>query len=81
MTIPFIRGPYPSYTHGTDETVEYYDDANTVKAVAKDFLVYMGAMPESEKNSWYVSMTEGAENGISVLWASKGLEIAQTTLS
>merc|ERR550539_345053 len=47
--------------------------------MAKDFLVYLGAITESEKPDWYVSMTEGAEQGIEVLWAAKALEIARTT--
>ncbi len=63
VTFPLERGPYPAYTHGTDETVELYDDANSAKALAKDFLVYLGAITESEKTDWYVSMTEGAEQG------------------
>ena len=56
-----------------------YDDASSAKALAKDFLVYLGAITESEKANWYVSMTEGAEQGIQVLWAAMALEIAQTT--
>lgn len=79
VKFPVERGPYPSYTHGTDETVEMYDDASTAKAYAKDFLVYLGAITESEKSDWYVSMTEGAEQGIEILWAAKALEIAQST--
>ena len=74
-----MRGPYPAYTHGTDETEEMYDDASSAKALAKDFLVYLGAITESEKADWYVSMTEGAEQGIQILWAAQALEIAQTT--
>ncbi len=79
VKFPFRRGPYPRYTYDTDETTALLDDASTAKAVAKDFLVYLGAMSASEKSLWYVSMTEGAEAGISILWAAKALEIAQTT--
>jgi hypothetical protein len=79
VKFPLERGPYPSYTHGTDETTSMYDDASSAKAYAKDFLVYLGAITENERDNWYVSMTEGAEQGIEILWAAKALEIAQTT--
>lgn len=71
VVFPLTRGPYPSYPHGLDgdETSDYIqDDAKTAKAVAKDFLVYMGAITEEAKDDWLVSMTEGAENGIQMLW-------------
>ena len=71
VVFPLTRGPYPSYPHGLDgdETSDYIeDDAKTAKAVAKDFLVYIGAITEAAKNDWLVSMTEGAENGIQMLW-------------
>lgn len=71
VVFPLTRGPYPSYAHGLngDETNEYIqDDAKTAKAVAKDFLVYIGAIKEEAKGDWLVSMTEGAENGIQMLW-------------
>jgi hypothetical protein len=82
VVFPLTRGPYPSYPHGLDgdETSDYIqDDAKTAKAVAKDFLVYIGAITEAAKDDWLVSMTEGAENGIQMLWAGKALEIARTT--
>mmetsp|Transcript_15965 Transcript_15965/g.24859 ORF Transcript_15965/g.24859 Transcript_15965/m.24859 type:complete len:764 (-) Transcript_15965:191-2482(-) len=78
VKFPLRRGPYPSYTTGTGET-ESYDDSSSAKAVAKDFLIYLGAMPESERDDWYVSFNEGAEQGISTLWAAKALEIAKST--
>lgn len=71
VVFPLTRGPYPSYPHGLDgdETSDFVeDDAKTAKAVAKDFLVYIGAIEESAKSDWLVSMTEGAENGIQMLW-------------
>lgn len=76
---PLERGPYPSYTHGTDETEELYDDASSAKAKAKDFLEYIGAFTENERDDWYVSLNEGAEQGISFLWAAMALDIARTT--
>jgi len=79
VTFPLTRGPYPAYSHGTDETSGALDDSASAKAYAKDFLVYIGAMKESDKSDWYVGMTEGAEQGIEILWAAKALEIAQTT--
>jgi hypothetical protein len=79
VKFPLRRGPYPSYSVGVDETEDGYDDSATAKAVAKDFLIYLGAMPESERGDWYVQFTEGAEQGISMLWAAKALEIAMTT--
>ena len=81
VKLPLLRGPYPAYTHGTDETENTYDDAATAKAYAKDFLVYLGAITESEKSDLYVSMTEGAEQGIQILWAAKALEIAQVSVA
>lgn len=83
VVFPLTRGPYPSYPHGgpdADETGDYnQDDAKSAKAVAKDWLVYSGAIAEGAKDDWLVSMTEGAENGIQMLWAAKALEIARTT--
>ena len=79
VTFPLTRGPYPSYSHGTDETSGALDDSATAKAYAKDFLVYIGAWTESDKSDWYVGMTEGAEQGIEILWAAKALEIAQVS--
>mmetsp|Transcript_26693 Transcript_26693/g.40072 ORF Transcript_26693/g.40072 Transcript_26693/m.40072 type:complete len:755 (-) Transcript_26693:312-2576(-) len=77
--LPLERGPYPAYTYGTDETTELYDDSSSAKAKAKDFLVYIGAITEAEKADWYVTLNEGAEQGISYLWAAMALDIAQTT--
>jgi hypothetical protein len=71
VIFPLTRGPYPSYQHGLagDETGDVVeDDTKTAKGVAKDFLVYMGAITEEAKGDWLVSMTEGAENGIQMLW-------------
>lgn len=83
VVFPLTRGPYPSYPHGLDgdetDPDNMSDDAKTAKAVAKDFLVYLGAIQEEARDDWLVSMTEGAENGIQMLWAGKALEIAQTT--
>lgn len=80
VKLPLLRGPYPGYSHGTDETdPTVLDDTATAKAVSKDFLVYLGAMKESDRDNWYVSMTEGAEQGIQILWAAKALEIAQVS--
>ena len=75
---PLRRGPYPSYktAEGFEEAL---DDSNDAKAVALDFLVYLGAIEESAKDDWYVTINEGAEQGISTLWAAKALEIAATT--
>lgn len=80
VKLPLLRGPYPSHQHGADETdPNTLDDASSAKAVAKDFLIYLGAMRESDRDNWYVSMTEGAEQGIQILWAAKALEIAQVS--
>ena len=79
VKFPLRRGPYPSYSVGADETAGGFDDSSTAKAVAKDFLIYLGAMPESERDDWYVQFNEGAEQGISQLWAAKALEIAMST--
>jgi hypothetical protein len=79
VKFPLTRGPYPSYLIGEDETEGGFDDSATAKAVAKDFLVYLGAITEAEKDDWYVQFNEGAEQGISQLWAAKALEIAMST--
>eukprot|EP00980_Cylindrotheca_fusiformis_P004905 scaffold1041_cov121-Cylindrotheca_fusiformis.AAC.10 len=82
VIFPLTRGPYPVYQHGLngDETSDYLqDDTKTAKAVAKDFLVYLGTITENERDDWLVSFTEGAQHGIQMLWAAKALEIAQTT--
>jgi len=69
----------PSYTYGTDETTELYDDSNSAKAKTKDFLEYIGAITEAERDDWYVTLNEGAEQGIGYLWAAQALDIARTT--
>jgi hypothetical protein len=79
VKFPLTRGPYPSYLVGVDENESGFDDSSTAKAVAKDFLVYLGAITEAEKDDWYVQFNEGAEQGISQLWAAKALEIAMST--
>jgi hypothetical protein len=75
---PLRRGPYPSYktAQGYEEAL---DDSNDAKATALDFLEYLGAIPEGTGDDWYVNINEGAEQGISTLWAAKALEIAATT--
>lgn len=72
VAFPMQRGPYPSYQHGLsgDETEEGTDDAKTAKAVAKDFLEYIGALDPADRDNWLVTMTEGAENGIQMLWGT-----------
>lgn len=78
VVFPLTRGPYPSYQHGLagDETGdELMDDTKTAKGVAKDFLVYIGAITEEAKSDWLVSMTEGAENGIQMLWGAYTVDL------
>lgn len=72
VVFPMQRGPYPHYKHGIsgDETGALTDDAKTAKAVAKDFLEYIGALDPADRDNWLVSMTEGAENGIQMLWGT-----------
>jgi hypothetical protein len=83
VVFPLTRGPYPSYQHGLsgDETGDVLmDDAKTAKGVAKDFLVYIGAITEEEKSDWLVSMTEGAENGIQMLWGAYTVDLNRLLL-
>ena len=75
---PLRRGPYPSYT-AAEGYEEALDDSNDAKAVSLDFLEYLGAIPEGTQDDWYVTINEGAEQGISMLWAAKALEIAAST--
>ena len=78
IKFPFIRGPYPSYSHGSMD-VQAADDSLTAKYKAFDLLVYIEAFKESERDEWSIAMTEGAESGVVTLYASKALEIARTT--
>jgi hypothetical protein len=55
------------------------DDAHSARAMAKDFLVYLGAFTQAEVADWDVSMTEGAESGMVAAMAATALAIAQTT--
>jgi len=78
VAFPFNRGPYPQYQQGVDlETA--IDDSADARAMAKDFLVYIGAFVEEELADWDVTFTEGAESGMTHMWAGKALEIARTT--
>lgn len=77
VVFPLLRGPYPTYTYGTSG--DAFDDTASAKAHAFDFLVYLGAFKESERNDWYVAFTEGAEAGMTALFAAKALQIARTT--
>jgi hypothetical protein len=77
VVFPLLRGPYPTYTYGT--SADALDDASSAKAHAFDFLVYLDAFKESERNDWHVAFTEGAESGMAALYAAKALEIARTT--
>jgi hypothetical protein len=77
VVFPLLRGPYPTYTFGTSG--DALDDTASFKAYAFDFLVYLGAFKESERNDWYVAPTEGAESGMTSIFAAKALEIARTT--
>lgn len=63
VSFPFNRGPYPSYQYGVD-VGEAVDDSQDARAMAKDFLVYLGAFESGELDDWEVSMTEGAESGM-----------------
>ena len=75
VLLPFNRGPYPSYSwrgsHG--------DDAADLIEVQKDFLVYEGAFTATELEDFSGVGTEGAEQGMNMMWAAMALTIAQTT--
>jgi len=77
VTFPLIAGPYPAYTVGTSES--QYDDSNSAKHKAYDLLTYMEAFKEADRSKWYVTWTEGAEQGIVFSIAGMALSIAQTT--
>jgi hypothetical protein len=70
VSFPFNRGPYPAYQQGVDVS-EAFDDSNDARAMAKDFLVYLGGFTKEELSAWDVTMTEGAESGMAALWAAK----------
>lgn len=70
VSFPFNRGPYPRYDEGVplDEAI---DDSADARAAAKDLLVYIGAFEEEELDDWTVTFTEGAESGMTHIWAGK----------
>jgi len=70
VTFPFNRGPYPRYERGVDIQVAL-DDSSDARAMAKDLLVYIEGFTESELEEFEVTMTEGAEAGMVILWAAK----------
>lgn len=47
------------------------DDSSDARAMAKDLLVYIKAFTAAELVGWEVTMTEGAESGMTALWAGK----------
>ena len=79
VSFPFNRGPYPSYVQGSDISEDPYDDSNDARAMAKDLQLYLGAFTEAELEEFDVTMTEGAEQGMTHIWGAKALEIARTT--
>ena len=78
VSFPFNRGPYPAYQQGVDLDVAL-DDSADARAAAKDLLVYIEAFTDAELKDWDVTMTEGAESGMTHMWAGKALEIARST--
>lgn len=77
VTFPLLAGPYPSYTNGPGERTT--DDTLSAKSKAYDFLVYIDAFKEENRDDWYVSFTEGAESGMVITWGAQALDIARTT--
>eukprot|EP00934_Nitzschia_sp_Nitz4_P000700 Nitzschia sp. Nitz4//scaffold21_size171442//127911//130441//NITZ4_002182-RA/size171442-augustus-gene-0.207-mRNA-1//-1//CDS//3329542474//700//frame0 len=78
ISFPFTRMPYPQYAIGGDPT-STQDESNDAKLKAKEMLEYIGAWTVDELESWSVTLTEGAEQGMVYLFAAKALEIAMTT--
>jgi hypothetical protein len=78
VSFPFNRGPYPSYEHGVPVEIAL-DDSGSARAMAKDLLVYAGAFTPAALTEFEVSFTEGAEQGMILIYAAKALEIASTT--
>lgn len=70
VSFPFNRGPYPRYDQGVD-LEDAIDDSADARAMAKDFLVYIGAFAEEELDVYEVTFTEGAESGMTHIWAGK----------
>ena len=70
VSFPFNRGPYPSYDQGVSLDTAF-DDSADARAMAKDLLVYIGAFVEEELDEWDVTFTEGAESGMTHIWAGK----------
>lgn len=70
VSFPFNRGPYPSYDQGVP-IEDAIDDSSDARAMAKDLLVYIGAFSEAELDDYVITMTEGAEAGMTAIWAAK----------
>ena len=70
VSFPFNRGPYPRYEQGVDLDVAI-DDSADARASAKDFLAFIGAFTEEELDEYDVTFTEGAESGMTHIWAGK----------
>jgi hypothetical protein len=70
VSFPFNRGPYPKYDQGVAVDLAI-DDSSDARAMAKDLLVYIGAFTADELVDWEVTMTEGAESGMTAIWAGK----------
>jgi hypothetical protein len=70
VTFPFNRGPYPQYQNGVSLDIAI-DDSSDARAAAKDLLTYIGAWTKEELADWSITMTEGAESGMTAMWAAK----------
>lgn len=49
--------------------------------MAKDFLVYIGAFVEEELDAYDVTFTEGAESGMTHIWAGKVILLASVLIT
>ena len=79
LHLPYNKGPYPRYSRGSDPR-DGYDETNDARVKAFKMLEYIGAWDyETSIDTWDITITEGAEQGMVYLWGAKALEIAQTT--
>jgi len=74
VSFPFDRATYPSYRGG-----DHDDDSLSAQAKVKEFLQFIDAFTKTELDTYELSVTEGAESGMIILWGAMGLKIARTT--
>jgi hypothetical protein len=71
---PLSRGSYPSHAWS-----DHGDEGLDAKAVDRDWLMYIDAFTKSELDQFETTLTEGAEQGMGMIYASMMIHIARTS--